>query len=77
MLMEFQITVIRSNEAAADTVNLSNNIVSLSETKQMELDCVNLAEVNKYSILMSNRDEKIIWKKIFKICIAVISVKLK
>ena len=75
--MEFQITVIRSNEAAADTVNLSNNIVSLSETKQMELDCVNLAEVNKYSILMSNRDEKIIWKKIFKICIAVISVKLK
>ena len=60
--MEFQITVIRSNEAA-DTVNLSNNIVSLSETKQMELDCVNLAEVNKYSILMSNRDEKIIWKK--------------
>ena len=41
MLMEFQITVIRSNEAAADTVNLSNNIVSLSETKQMELDCVN------------------------------------
>ena len=77
MLMEFQITVIRSNEPAADTVNLSNNIVSLSETKQMELDCVNLAEVNKYSILMSNRDEKIIWKKIFKICIAVISVKLK
>ena len=77
MLVEFQITVIRSNEPAADTVNLSNNIVSLSETKQMELDCVNLAEVNKYSILMSNRDEKIIWKKIFKICIAVISVKLK
>ena len=77
MLMEFQITVIRSNEPAADTVNLSNNIVSLSETKQMELDCVNLAEVNKYSILMSNKDEKIIWKKIFKICIAVISVKLK
>ena len=77
MLMEFQITVIRSNEPAADTVNLSNNIVSLSETKQMELDCVNLAEVNKYSILMSNRDEKIIWKKIFKIRIAVISVKLK
>ena len=77
MLMEFQITVIRSNEPAADTVNLSNNIVSLSETKQMELDCVNLAEVNKYSILMSNRDEKIIWKKIFKLCIAVISVKLK
>ena len=77
MLMEFQITVIRSNERAADTVNLSNNIVSLSETKQMELDCVNLAEVNKYSILMLNRDEKIIWKKIFKICIAVISVKLK
>ena len=73
--MEFQINVIRSNEPAADTVNLSNNIVSLSETKQMELDCVNLAEVNKYSILMSNRDEKIIWKKIFKICIAVISVK--
>ena len=63
MLMEFQITVIRSNEPAADTVNLSNNIVSLSETKQMELDCVNLVEVNKYSILMSNRDEKIIWKK--------------
>ena len=74
MLMEFQITVIRNNEPAADTVNLSNNSVSLSETKQMELDCVNLAEVNKYSILMSNRDQKIIWKKIFKIYIAVISV---
>ena len=74
MLMEFQITVIRNNGPAADTVNLSNNSVSLSETKQMELDCVNLAEVNKYSILMSNRDQKIIWKKIFKIYIAVISV---
>ena len=77
MLMEFQITVIRNNEAAADTVNLLNISVSLSETKQMELDCVNLAEVNKYSILMFNRDQKITWKKIFKIYIAVISVKLK
>ena len=75
--MEFQITVIRNNEAAADTVNLLNISVSLSETKQMELDCVNLAEVNKYSILMFNRDQKITWKKIFKIYIAVISVKLK
>ena len=77
MLMEFQITVIRNNEPAADTVNLLNISVSLSETKQMELDCVNLAEVNKYSILMFNRDQKITWKKIFKIYITVISVKLK